>query len=49
MRSTSSLPKVTISFSMSDLPMMELSEKAFLVDGEHVKEIDIKEYKSKEN
>ena len=30
--------------SLSDMPMMKLAEKAYLVDGENVKEIDIKDY-----
>ena len=30
--------------SLSDLPMMKLAEKAYLVDGENVKEIDTKDY-----
>ena len=30
--------------SLSDLPMMKVAEKAYLVDGENIKEIDAKEY-----
>jgi len=31
--------------SLSDLPMMRISNQAFLVDGDNIKEIDVKNYK----